>query len=279
MWGSTGPPVGPTCLPHKKSLFSVVSRGNPAGSLQVENTFSVPKLFSGLVSTSWFVKLRLVTRHYFLPDPLITLTSPPPKSQYKRQVKTAIRAHWHAVFLAGASQRTSLRYLRPAFFSLGCSPHPIWWTCGSSPSAVRAATVQAKMLSGRYRSCWLRPNWTEESGACRLPCCGMVPGDTAHIQSGECPALLPALSQTINHLQDMFSSCQHLLLPLLAALNGDRECITTFILDPSTDPLVISLRQEQGSAILQPLFRASRAWVWAAHRTRMRLLGLEEFLM
>ena len=107
----------------------------------------------------------------------------------------------------------------------------------------------------------------------------MVPGDTAHILSGECPALLPALSSTIANIQHQFTSFQHLALPLLSALQGDKIQISTFILDPSTDVQVIALRQEWGPEVLLPIFRASRAWVWCVHRTRMRLLGLSDFLL
>ena len=154
----------------------------------------------------------------------------------------------------------------------------IGWTCCSSPSAVRAATVQAKMLGGRYRLCWLHRHWTGESGACRLPGCNVIPGDIAHILSGECTALKPALNKTLDHVNEILTPFPLLLPPVLAALQGDREALTTFILDPSTDPEVISLAQLHGPGILFPLLRVSRAWVWAAHRTRMRLLGLERFL-
>ena len=137
-----------------------------------------------------------------------------------------------------------------------------------------------KMLSGRYRSCWLRRHWTKESGACRLPGCGQVPGDVAHLLSGECPALQPHLATTLHHLFVMLAPQPHLLLALLTALHGDRETVTTFFLDPSTDPRVIQLVQLHGQEpVLTPLFQAARAWVWCAHRTRMRMLGLEHYLM
>ena len=58
-----------------------------------------------------------------------------------------------------------------------------------------------------------------------------------------------------------------------------REAVTTFFLDPSTDPSVIQLVQLNGpEPVLTPLFQAARAWVWSAHRARMRMLGLEYFL-
>ena len=67
---------------------------------------------------------------------------------------------------------------------------------------------------------------------------------------------------------------------VLSALDMDREASTTFLLDPSTNPLVIGLCQSYGrSSVLGPLFQVCRSWIWAAHRTRMRLLGLERYLV
>ena len=99
-----------------------------------------------------------------------------------------------------------------------------------------------------------------ESGACRLPGCGLVPGDVAHILSGECPALQPHLAKTLHNLFDMLSSHPHLLPPVLSALHGNRETVTTFFLDPSTDPIVIKLVQTYGPfEVLNPLFQVARA--------------------
>ena len=194
-------------------------------------------------------------------------------------MKTAIRSFWHKTLASQAASLPSLRYLRTSFLSLGTGPHPLWWTCGSSPSAVRAATIQAKMISGRYRSCWLRRHWTEESGACRLPGCGQTPGDVSHLLSGECPALQPILADTLLHLTDMLTPHPHLLPLLLAALSGEAEPCTTFVLDPSTNPQVIVLSQHLSRRqVLVPLYRACRAWIWAVHRSRMKFLGLERYL-
>ena len=197
------------------------------------------------------------------------------KTAYKASVKTAIISFWRAALIAEAVPLSSLRYLRLPFLPLGRGAHPLWWTCSSSSTAVRSATVMAKMLSGRYRSCWLRRHWTEESGACRLPGCGQVPGDVPHLLSGECRALQPYLATTLQHLFDMLDPHPHLLPPVMAALNGDRETVTAFFLDPG----VMKLVQEYGTvSVLTPMFRAARAWIWCAHRARMRLLGLEWYL-
>ena len=231
------------------------------------------------IKSSWFAQVRALSQQYSLPDPIQILISPPPKNTFKSDVRTAISSFWRDALITEAETLTSLRYMRLSFLPLGRGAHPLWWTCYSSPSAVRSATVMGKMLSGRYRSCWLRRHWTQESGACRLPGCGQVPGDVAHLLSGECPALQPHLATTLLHLFAMLAPHPHLLHPVKAALHGDREAVTMFFLDPSTDPSVIQLVQLYGQEqVLTPLFQAARAWVWCAHRARMRMLGLEHYL-
>ena len=145
----------------------------------------------------------------------------------------------------------------------------MWGTGVDGSSAL--STLNGSRMSGRYRSCRLRRHWTQESGACHLPGCGQIPGDVAHLLSGECLAL--------QNMFDMLASHPHLLPPVLTALNGDRDTTTMFFLDPSKDPAVMKLVQEYGHVtVLAPLFQAARAWVWCAHRARMRLLGLEWYL-
>ena len=69
------------------------------------------------------------------------------------------------------------------------------------------------------------------------------------------------------NLLDMLAPFPHLLPPVMTALEGDRETVTTFFLDPSTDPGVIKLVQLYGKlSVLCPLFQVARAWVWCAHK-------------
>ena len=261
---------------HQFTLLHMVAMLGPSNTLYQHGMH----MLHHSVPNSWFSSLRQTAAQYALPDPLQVLISPPPKLQFKAKVKFAIKGYWHDSLVRQAAALPSLRYLRCSFLPLGAGPHPVWWTCGSSPSAVRAATIQAKMLSGRYRSCWLRRHWTGESGACRLPGCGQVPGDVAHLLSAECPALQPYLATTLPHLIAMLSSNKELLSPVVNAMRSDRDTATSFLLDPSTNPVVIALVQQYGQApVLGPLFRVARAWIWCAHRARMRLLGLERFLL
>ena len=186
---------------------------------------------------------------------------------------------YHGCWFKWYTLLPSLLFLRPSFIPLGRGAHPLWTTCGSSPTAVRAATVQARMLSGRYRTDWLQRHWIGESGACRLPSCSSPRGDLPHLLSGTCPALAQTLAGTLHYWRDCLSNLPHLLPPVQAALQATPEGLTTFLLDPSTDPGVISLVQLHGTNIIDIYFRLSRSWIWAAHRRRLQLLGLHMYLM
>ena len=161
---------------------------------------------------SWFSQVRDLTLKYSLPDPLFTLAFPPSsKSTWKAKVKSAITAHWHKKLATEASNLPSLQFLRPSFLPLGRGTHPLWATSGSSSTTVRAATVQARMLSGRYRTDWLRRHWTGESGPCHLPTCNSTQGDLPHLLSGACTALAPTLARTLQYWEKCLSPLPHLL--------------------------------------------------------------------
>jgi hypothetical protein len=78
----------------------------------------------------------------------------------------------------------------------------------------------------------------------------------------------------------MLSPHKDLLSLVLYAMKSNKEIAASFFLDPSTNPMVIALVQQYGQGpVLGPLFQVSRAWIWSAHRARMRLLGLERYLL
>ena len=260
---------------HQFTLLHMVALLGPGNTLYQHGLH----VLHNSIKNSWFTQVRGLSLQYSLPDPLHIMASPPSKIPFKSVVKTAITSFWRDSLIKEAESLPSLRYMKLSFLPLGRGTHPLWWTYSSSSSAVRAATVMGKMLSGRYRSCWLRRHWTQESGACRLPGCGQSPGDVAHLLSGECTALQPFLANTLHHILTMLAPYPRLLQPVWSALHRDREAVTAFFLDPSTDPDVIRLVQQCGmEPVLHTLFRVCRAWVWSAHRTRMRMLGLEYFL-
>ena len=104
-------------------------------------------------------------------------------------------------------------------------------------------------------------------------------GDLPHLLSGSCPALAQTLVGTLQYWQECLSTLPHLLPPVQAALLSGPEAFTTYLLDPSTDPSVISLVQLHGTGILDTYFKLSRSWIWAVHRRRLQLLGLHMYLV
>lgn len=156
---------------------------------------------------------------------------------------------WNQKFQAEVAKLDSLYLFRSQFMSLS-KPHPIWTSAGSSSFEVRKATVQARMLSDRYRTCWLRRHWSgDASGNCRVPGCSDVPGTLTHLATGECPGLVSALVRAVA-LWSSFLRENPILFPIIRSYSlGDQESFLTFLVDPTTQPPVIALTQTHGSII------------------------------
>ena len=78
------------------------------------------------IQHSWFTRVRELTLQYSLPDPLVTLTSPPSsKPAWKAAVHRAVTTYWHRSLVAEAEALPSLQFLRPSYISLGSGTHPL----------------------------------------------------------------------------------------------------------------------------------------------------------
>ena len=95
------------------------------------------------------------------------------------------------------------------------SPHPIWTSCSSNPFEVNKATVQAALLSGRYRTDYLSRHWTTANphGFCLL-CPGKFLFGTDQHFLLHCEALALQRSKVIDlwsrHAEDDEHLHQHL---------------------------------------------------------------------
>ena len=173
-------------------------------------------------------------------------------------------SYWHKQLFTSSKTKPSSEFLRVDFLPLGKGPHPMWLSCGDSSSAVEAATLQAKIMSGKYKDDKYVSHYeTNSNGACAL--CSHFPGDFVHLLSGHCPPLYRALSSTLNQSFCVLSDVPFLIPPVLAALQRDSVGWTAFLLDPSTDPEVIPIAQEMGNQSIWPLFKFSRAYIWSMH--------------
>ena len=231
------------------------------------------------VQHSWVSSVRDLCQMYSLPEPLMLLTSPPTKFHFKSQVKSAICAYWHSRLCNEAKTKSSLKYLRCEFIPLGKSPHPVWTSCKSgSPSNVRAATIVAKVLCGTYRSDYRLSKFSGESPACSLPNCSAPIGDVFHLLSGTCPALRGKLVSSVLRGLHSLMDFPVLHAQVLEILAGTVDEFVSFIVDPSTHPSSIIVRQQYGISYIYPLMQFSCTFIWTMHREHFRLKGLSIFL-
>ena len=140
---------------------------------------------------------------------------------------------------------------------------------------IRKATVQARMLSGRYRTCWLRRHWSgDPTGNCRVPGCSGVPGTLQHLATGECPGLGNAYIRA-TALWNSFLRENPLLFPITSQYSlADPADFLSFLVDPITLPPVIALSQTHGSEINNKLCYMTRTWLFYMHKERLKLLRL-----
>ena len=219
---------------------------------------------------SWFHQIRQLCLLYDLPHPLHLLSTPTPKAEFCKVVKSHIINYWETKLRADLSSLDSLQYFKPEFSSLS-KPHPMLWTAGSNPYEVTKAITQCRMLSGRYRSELLARHWSSNrSGYCLAPTCTLIHEDLAHILIS-CPAYM----RTRLRLRNLWLSCKIQLLHnlLSSILIGPATDLIQFILEPSAHPQVISLSQNYGSDILRAVFHLTRTWCYTLHRERAKLLG------
>ena len=188
--------------------------------------------------------------------------------------KKAVLRYWEGKFRLEAAQLSSLKYFCPTIMSLS-SPHPLWVSASSSSYEISKATVQARMLSGRYRTESLSSHWSSNSnGWCLTPLCvgEKVVEDLDHILSS-----CPSLDQTRRNLQFFtrkFAASNPIILPVLEAFcNPEHPLFCQFLLDCSCIPAVNALACYYGATFLDKLFYIGRTWCYSLLRDRARLLN------
>ena len=225
-------------------------------------------------SRSWFVKVRDLCLQYGLPHPLNLLRSDMSKEQIKSLVSKKITNYWEIKLRSEAEPLLSLQYFHPQYMSLR-SAHPIWTTAGPNPYQVAMSTVQATMLSGRYRTEQLCSNWAPtNTGCCQTPSCQdlLIVEDIQHIL-----VYCSSLDLTRENLKKFTSKIiqqQPLIVQELVGKFCDlnHPQFVQFLLDCSAIPEVISACQVHGPALLCPLFRISRSWCYSIHKARLKIL-------
>ena len=168
----------------------------------------------------------------------------------------------------------SMKYFKPEFMSL-TRPHTLWSSCGSNPFEVHKAVVQAKMLSGTYITDKLARHRTPNSlGLCSIPgCTGQDVGSLEHILL-TCPALSESRNKIVKLCHTVADEHVDIKNILHHSLNQTTSKVVQFLLDCSSLPQVILLKQKHETNIINRLFYLTRSWCYAIHRCRMNKLGL-----
>ena len=202
-------------------------------------------------SKSWFFHIRSLCFQYGLPHPLILLESPPPKESSKKTIKSKVVDFWEKK-LRQSSDLPSLTYFKPDYMSL-TTTHPLWTTCASNSFELSKAVIQAKLLSGRYRSDRLLRHFSkDQDGFCKI-CSLNCEGTIEHLLV-ECVALSEHRQQQFHALKerDDISEVSKELIHIFSQ-KGTTD-FTQLLLDCSVIPEVISASQIDIS-ILHEIFK------------------------
>ena len=236
--------------------------------------FSIAKtsLLSTPPSRSWFSQILKLFKQYQLGQPLDLLCSPLPKEVFKRLVKKKVLNYWEQHLRADLedSHYSSLTFFKPQFMSL-TSPHPLWSSAGSSPANIVMATIQARLVSGRFRTERLCRHWSKnKQGICLLsPGCHDISEDVPHILQG-CVALhetrVMLLKYTRKYCEDVPPYISDLIMTN-TDVSSPEFC--QFLLDCSTLPNIIRATQEHDAT---NGFNVTRTWVYTIHKKRLKLL-------
>ena len=201
---------------------------------------------------------------------------PSQENQFKILVKKHVLNYWEIKLRseADSSDLSSLKHFHPEFQSLS-TPHPIWSTAGSSPYQVAKATIQAKMLSGRYRTERLMRFWSKNpGGVCLLPSCSAlnVHEDLEHILV-HCGSLADTRAGLVDFANTYCQEIAEITELVNLFCNPLHPQFSQFLVDCSCLAQVITSAQLHGDMVLHHIFRITRTWCYSLHRARLKLLG------
>ena len=252
------------------SLFGMITRMSSSNIINkhAKNFFT----FNTISSKSWFNQLRDVCVQYSLPHPAQLLADPPSKDVYKKLVRKKVIDYWEQKLRHEASHLKSLEFFKPEFMSLA-KPHPIWSTTGPSPTKVVMASVQALLISGRYRTESLASHWTPNSnGICKLSNTCNVTEDVKHFLQF-CSALDVTRDKLNVFTQSYCNSHPEVSLIVKKYCTPESHLFTQFLNDCSTIPEVIEAVQRNEQNFLTHIYNITRIWCYTLHRERLKILG------
>ena len=260
------------------SLVGMIARRGPDCIL---NKIGRAALQGGSGSQSWFNQARHITQKYGLPDPLLVLQQPTTKGRWKSTCRSKVLDCWESQYRGEAVHLDSLLHFKSNYFSLSKPPRIL--ATAQSPYEVSRALTAVRMMSGRYVSDHRTRHWdgANPEGLCRLcpPSQGQPApqGDLAH-QLLLCQGLQEARHRAVQLWAAHMADRPH-LLPVVSYYSlGTREDSLSFLLNPSSCPLVIGAAQQHGPSVYDDCHFMARVWCHSIHSLRIKLLKLNGFI-
>lgn len=119
-------------------------------------------------SSSWVIKVKDLLTKYDLPTAYTVLENPPPRDQWRRQVKNAVAEYWLNELKQEASTMKTLVNMDTNNCAIG-ELHPVWKQTPYNKWAILQASVKVKIVVGRYL---LQEDYNKYSGgSARCPLC------------------------------------------------------------------------------------------------------------
>ena len=166
----------------------------------------------------------------------------------------------------------TLAFFKPIYRSL-IQPHLLWTTCYGNSYELNKASIQAKYLSGRFRTEKLLSKFSNSNSEfCQLHPQTKTVGDLYH-HLIFCPALQDRRQALFEYWKKLSSENETAYKILTEATYLPHDIFLQFILDCSVLPHVILAADTHGISLYNLLFKATRTYCYSMYRTRKNLLG------
>ena len=222
---------------------------------------------------SWFSDVREICYQYNLPTPLLLLNNPPSRKEFKETVKLKVLDFWQAKLRAEAKklENASLAFFKPAFMSLS-KPHLLWTTCQGNSYELNKATIQAKYLSGRFRTEKLLSHFAgTNSKFCELHPETETVGDIHH-HLVLCPKLQDCRAALFEYWEQIAANNQT-ANNILSDIQTSTTCLfLQFVLDCGVLLHVIRAANIDSYTLNNILLKTTRIYCYSMYRTRRKQL-------
>ena len=140
-------------------------------------------------------------------------------------------------------------------------PHLLWTTCHGNSYELNKATIQAKYLSGRFRTEYLSRHWSSnKQGYCLLDTCREEVGDLEHLL-----ITCQGLDEVRMKMRYMMLSKTQKLVPLnILILNiflSPPKTQLQFFMEPLAFAEILELHSVYGQAVLSLVFYCVRTYM------------------